>query len=423
MNAPELSGEMIIRGGTILTMDDAATVWDDAAIHIRNGVIVDIGPSHTIKAHETGCRTVDAHGCAILPGFVNAHTHLAMTLFRGIADDVHLQDFLRRVVAEESETLSPQRVYTGALNACYESLLAGTTDALDMYWFPHEAVSAGRDAGLRVHAGEAFANFPTPEHTSVETKLDSLNAADRRVPWLMPHSVYALTEDQLSRIAASAQELGARIHVHAAENEGELATVRAQHGTTPIEVLHRTGLLSSRTVIAHAVHLTDNDISLIAEAGASVAHCPWSNLKLASGIAPVRALLDAGVRVCLGTDGAVSSNTLDMWTTMRLAAVLHKWRDHDPASIGSRAVLAMATRHGAEALGIPGGGVLAPGMPATLQIVDLSGPHHSGVGDIWSQLVYSTHPGDVRDVIISGVSVVADKKVVSEDVRRPALAQ
>ncbi|WP_278312555.1 amidohydrolase [Lolliginicoccus levis] len=407
------SGSIVVRGGTVLTMDDDATVIEDSSILVRDGRIASIG-SEGDGSPVAGDTVIDASGCVILPGFANAHTHLAMTLFRGLADDVDLQSFLERVVGEESRTLTPERVHHGVADACRESLLAGTTDALDMYWFPDSAVKAGVDLGLRVHTGEAFAGFPTPERRSVEEKLDALTAAGERVPWLMPHSVYALDDAQLRRIAGTAEQLGSRIHVHAAENAGELELVREQHGATPIEVLARTGLLTSRTVIAHAVHLTATDIALIAEAGATVAHCPWSNLKLASGVAPVRALLDAGVRVALGTDGAVSSNSLDMWSTLRLAAVLHKNRENDPATLGARAVLAMATRHGAEALGIRGGGVLAEGHSATMQIVDLSGPHHAGLGDAWSELVYSARPGDVRDVLVDGEIVVRDRRLARE---------
>ncbi|WP_223114422.1 amidohydrolase [Lolliginicoccus suaedae] len=407
------NGGIEIRGGTVLTMDDDASVLEDATILVRDGRIAAIGSERDgpLGASDT---VIDASGCVVLPGFVNAHTHLAMTLFRGLADDVDLQSFLERVVGEESRTLTPDRVRRGVADACRESLLAGTTDALDMYWFPDSAIKAGVELGLRVHTGEAFAGFPTPERRSVEEKLDALTAAGERVPWLMPHSVYALDDGQLRRIAGTAEQLGSRIHVHAAENTGELELVREQHGATPIEVLARTGLLTSRTVIAHAVHLSTTDIALIAEAGATVAHCPWSNLKLASGVAPVRALLDAGVRVALGTDGAVSSNSLDMWSTLRLAAVLHKNRENDPASLGARAVLAMATRHGAEALGIRGGGVVAEGHSATLQIVDLSGPHHAGLGDAWSQLVYSARPGDVRDVMVDGELVVRERLLARE---------
>ncbi|MCW4353005.1 amidohydrolase [Hoyosella sp. YIM 151337] len=410
---------LLIRGGSVLTMDGRLTAFDDGYVAVRGDTIESVGNGS--PASEPGTEVIDARGCAVLPGFVNAHTHLAMTLFRGIADDVGLQDFLTKVVGEESRTLNPARIYAGATDACRESILAGTTAALDMYWFPEQAARAGRPYGVTVAAGPAFANFATPEKTSVDRKLEAaeswLSRGNGQGPqWLMPHSAYALTRDHLNALGSLAQRYGARIHVHASENEREVDTVREMHGASPIEVLADAGLLTDRTVVAHAVQLSDNDIRLLAEYGAYVAHCPWSNLKLASGIAPVRALLDAGVRVCLGTDGAVSSNSLDLWSSIRLAATLHKWRERNPAAVGAHDVLTMATRVGAQALGLDERlGSLEPGKKATMQVVELSGVHHAGVADIWSAMTYSARPGDVRDVIADGVPIVRDHRLLQDD--------
>ncbi|MBB3037225.1 amidohydrolase family protein [Hoyosella altamirensis] len=413
---------LLIRGGCVLTMNGQLTTYDDGFVATRNGAIEAVGAGTPEPAQ--GVHVIDASGCVVLPGFVNAHTHLAMTLFRGIADDLCLQDFLTRVVGEESRTLGPSRVLAGAIDACRESILSGTTAALDMYWFPDETVRAGERFGVNVATGPAFANFATPEGTSVEEKLDH---AERRLAqsaanpgsapqWLMPHSTYALTGPQLRALGELAARYGARIHVHAAENAREVESVRDMHGGSPIEVLAETRLLTARTVVAHAVELSERDIVLLAEAGAFVAHCPWSNLKLASGIAPVRALIEAGVKVCLGTDGAVSSNSLDVWSSIRLAATLHKWRERDPAAVGSRDVMAMATHLGAAALGLEESlGSLEPGKQATMQIVELSGPHHAGPADVWSALAYSARPGDVRDVIVAGRQIVRNRSIVHGD--------
>lgn len=397
-------------------MDDALTTIENGFVAITDGTIEAVGQGEPDTA--PGTDVLDAEGCVVLPGFVNAHTHLAMTLFRGIADDLSLQDFLAKVVGEESRTLTPARIYAGAVDACRESILSGTTAALDMYWFPEQAVKAGRLFRMTVAAGQAFANFATPEHSSVET---SLARAERRLAegngygpqWLMPHSTYALTREQLTSLGHLSERYNARVTVHASENQREVESVRESHGASPIEVLADTGLLTERTVVAHAVALSDNDITLLAESGAFVAHCPWSNLKLASGIAPVRALLDAGVHVCLGTDGAVSSNSLDVWSSVRLAATLHKWRERNPAALGAKEALTMATTTGAAALGLGDViGALAPGRQATMQIVDLSGPHHAGPADVFSALAYSARPADVRDVIVAGERIVENHRLV-----------
>jgi 5-methylthioadenosine/S-adenosylhomocysteine deaminase len=404
--------DVLIRGGHVLTLNTANTEYKRGAVGVRDGHIAWVS-AEPIPAGVTAAITIDAEGCVVLPTFVNAHTHLAMTLFRGLADDMDLQRFLAVLTKEETRVLTADSVRGGAEVACLESLLAGTGAALDMYWFDQQAAAAGRKYGVQVETGPAFADFDTPERLSFEEKLAKAEeqlaahpAGAPGAPWVMPHGTYTLTEPRLTALGELSQRYGARVHVHASENAREVADVQRLHGARPIEVLHRTGLLTERTVVAHAVELTDSDIALLASTGASVAHCPWSNLKLAAGVAPVTALLDAGVTVALGTDGAVSSNSLEMWSALRLAASVHKWREKDPAAVGARTVVRMATASGAAALGLDDLGSLEPGKRATLQVVRLDGTHHFGPGDVWSSLAYSARPSDVRDVLIDGVVVV-----------------
>lgn len=410
--APDTGLDLLIRGGHVLTMDAGNTELRRGAVGVRDGRVAWVAPE-PVPEGITAATVIDASGCAVLPAFVNAHTHLAMTLFRGMADDMALQRFLAVLTSEEARVLTADAVRAGAEVACLESVLAGTGTALDMYWFDQEAAAAGRGLGVRVQTGPAFADFTTPEKITFEEKLARAEqqlaahpAGSPDAPWVMPHGTYTLTEARLAALGELAEKHQARVHVHASENAREVADVRRMHGASPIGVLHRTGLLTARTVVAHAVDLDDEDIALLAATGAAVAHCPWSNLKLASGIAPVTTLLDAGVTVALGTDGAVSSNALEMWSALRLAASVHKWREGDPAAVGARAVLRMATASGAAALGLGDLGSLEPGKRATLQVVRLDGVHQHGPGDVWSTLVYSSRPSDVRDVVLDGQVVV-----------------
>jgi 5-methylthioadenosine/S-adenosylhomocysteine deaminase len=406
--------DLVIQNAHVLTMDEDGTEHERGAVGIHGGRIAWVAAEPPLGARaET---VIDADGCAVLPTFVNAHTHLAMTLFRGLADDLDLQQFIALLVREETRTLTPGSVRDGAAAACIESVLSGTATALDMYWFDQEAVTAGRAHGVRVETGPAFADFTTPEGISFDEKLAIAEqrlaahpAGSPQAPWVMPHGTYTLSEERLIKLGELVRKYQARVHVHASENAREVADVQRTHGGTPIEVLNRVGLLTERTVVAHAVELTGGDIALLAEAGAAVAHCPWSNLKLAAGIAPVSALLDAGVTVALGTDGAVSSNTLDMWSAVRLAATVHKWRERDATAVGAQAALRMATAAGARALGLGDElGVLAPGRAATLQVVRLDGVHNFGPADVWSALAYTARPSDVRDVLVDGHAVVRD---------------
>ncbi|WP_433508696.1 amidohydrolase family protein [Nonomuraea sp. CA-143628] len=413
--------DLVIRHGHVLTMNAARATFPDGLLGIKDGRITaiedDRGRLHYRTAHE-----IDATGCAVLPGMINAHTHLAMTLFRGMADDVALEEFVSRLTTEEANVLTPDTVGQGAASAAAESILAGTTAALDMYWFSDATVAAAADYGLQVVSGPTFATFAHPDPRSftetlrdAEEQLARFPVGDPAAPALMPHSTYALTRKQLEEVAGLAQRHACRIHVHAGESKREVAQVRRLHGATPIQVLAQTGLLGPKTVIAHAVEVDDDDIETLAATRTSVAHCPWSNLKLACGVAPVGKLLKAGVTVALGTDGAVSSNGLDLWSAAKLAATLHKGVSGDPALITAEQAIAMATVNGARALGLAGEiGTLEVGRRATLQVVDLSRPHFAGCRDVWSALTYSARPSDVRDVIVDGVQRVSSGALIGK---------
>jgi len=412
--------DLLVTGGAVLTADDADTYIPDGAVAIRDGRVVAIGPAAEIARAYTAAHTIDAGDCLVLPGLINAHSHLAMNLFRGRADDVDLGTFLERLVAAESATLTADVVASAVRVAVAESIRAGVTSAMDMYWFPEAGLAAADAAGFRLITGPTFMDVPGPP--------DGLDFAERlrRAPEFLrtggaccvtPHSTYTLDPDQLLAVAALAREHGALLHVHAAENPAEVDTVLARHGRRPVELLHDLGLLGPATLLAHAVSLTDHEIDLIAASGAGVAHCPVSNLKLASGIARVPELLAAGVPVGLGSDGAVSANALELFTPMRTAAVLHRvGADADATAVGARAAVRMATIEGARAVGVGAlTGSLEVGKAADLIVLDLNRPHLTPRHDPWSTLAYAAGPADVRDTVIDGRIVMCDRRLRTID--------
>lgn len=413
----------VVRAGWVVTVDPTDRVITDGAVAWRDGELVAIGPAAEVMAAVDAVEAVYLPGHVLLPGLVNAHTHLAMTMFRGIADDLDLQGFLDRVVPAEAELLDSTRVAVAVRAAAAESLLAGVTTALDMYFFPDAASAAAGEVGLRVLTGPVFLDAMGPEGRGQTGQLlwaeDWLGRHPTRVGWrpvVSPHGTYTVSPDHLVEIHALAQRHDALLHIHAAENRGEVELVESMHGRRPVELLDDLGVLGERTMVAHAVHLTGGEIDRLAATGTSVAHCPASNLKLASGIAPVPELLDAGVTVALGTDGPASSNDLDVFGAMRLAALLHKGLSGDARALPASRVLRMATASGAEALGIGDSvGSLELGKQADVVAVDLDRPHTQPVHDPVSSLVYAAGRGDVTHVWSGGRPVVADGVLLTVD--------
>ncbi|MEU7226795.1 amidohydrolase [Streptomyces chrestomyceticus] len=424
------AADLLVHGGTVLTVDAAGTVLTDGAVAVRNGEIVAVGAAAGLRAAYRAAEEIDATGCLVLPGLVNTHTHLAMTLLRGHADDLDLQGFLGRVVPRENALLSPEAVTAGLRLAIAESVRGGVTTALDMYWFHEAAERTARDAGWRLLSGPTFMDVPGPPDrmpygnrmTWARGHLDGRAPSPGTRPVVFAHSAYTLDTAQLTDIAALAREHGALLHLHAAENANEVATVRERHGKRPVELLESLGLLGPDTLLAHAVELTDTEIAALAATGTGVAHCPVSNLKLGSGIAPVPELLRQGVRVGLGTDGAVSSNSLDMVGALGLAALVHK-AGGDPTAVGAEQAVRMATIEGARALGLGGQlGSLEVGKRADLAVLDLGGTHLAPRHDPWSTLAYSARAGDVRDTVVDGRVLMRDRRLTTLDEAAAAAA-
>lgn len=430
---PTIAERTILRADWLLTMDGppgrapgGAGAVEDGALVIAGGDIVDLGPAGDVLARHRGLPEERLDGHVLLPGLVNAHSHLAMAMFRGVADDRDLDGFLSTVLPLEAALLDHTSVRTATTAALVESLRAGVTTVLDMYFFADAALDAAADCGARLLTGPVLLDEGGPEPMAWPERMSRAAEWLQRHPprrgWrpvVGPHATYTVSPEHLREVAELAGPAGAVVHVHAAETTGETEAVLARHGRRPVGVLEAAGLLRPRTVLAHGVHLLAEEVDLLAGMGAAVAHCPASNLKLASGVAPVRSLVAAGATVALGTDGPASSNDLDVLGAARLAALLHKGaatEGPDAEAMAAADVLWLATRGGAAAVGLDGEvGVLRPGAVADLVAVDLRGPHTQPVFDPASTLLYAAGRSDVAHVWVGGRRVVRDGVVISVD--------
>ncbi|MFD8514388.1 amidohydrolase [Streptomyces antimycoticus] len=415
--------ELLVHGGDVLSVDAAGTLVHNGAVATRDGVIVAVGPAAELRARFRADQEIDATGCLVLPGLINAHTHLAMNLLRGCADDLTLQEFLARVIPAETELMSPRAVAAAVRVAAAESIRAGVTTALDMFWYHEAAEEAARTAGWRLLTGPTFMDVPNPPDRRdyngrpdwAHAYLTALRPAPGRRPVVFAHSAYTLSPGQLTDIAELARDHGALLHLHAAENAAETASVVAAHGKRPVELLESLGLLGPDVLLAHAVDLTDGEIAALARTETAVVHCPLSNLKLGCGVARVPELLRAGVTVGLGTDGAVSSNTLDMLAVVRMAALVHK-AGGDPTAVPARQAVRMATVESARALGLAGElGSLEPGKRADLVVLDMDRPHLVPRHHPWSMLAYAAAAADVRDTVVDGRVLMRDRRLLTID--------
>ena len=405
----------------IVTVDKSASV-------IENGSLV-IGGDGSIRAISStsiannASETIDANGAIVMPGLINAHTHLGMTLFRGLGDDMSLEDFLARLMPAEVRVLNYEAVHSGTELAALESLLGGITTSLDMYYLPDAALAVAKSSGMRLQTGPNFLESDGPEPLKFADRLkwatqwlEAPRDTIGTTGWVAPHSTYLLSEEQLRVLADLAARFEARIHVHASETVGEMQLVAKRHGgRTPIQVLDDTKLLR-RAVLAHGVHLSDHDIELIAQNSATVVHCPASNFKLASGIARILDLHRAGVNVALGTDGPASGNDIDLWIAIRLAGYMQKTFAKNPAVLPAVELVRMATINGARALQLDHLiGSLEVGKRADIIILDADSPSLTPNFDPHTTIATCVTRADVRHVIVDGNVVVRDRKCLTID--------
>ncbi len=415
--------DMVIRNGTVLPIDTNDTVIHGGFVAVSGDRIAEVGAG---DGPEAG-KKIDAKGGIVMPGLVNAHTHAAMTLFRGLADDLPLMEWLNdHIFPAEADFISPDAVYWGQLLACAEMIRSGTTCYCDMYYFEEEGARASREAGVRAVLGEALIDFPGPDGRSPKQRLERTRELCRL--WaddplihgsVQPHAPYTCSPQTMIAAKQIAGELGIVYLAHIAETDTEVEEVRQNHGVSPVGLLAKIGVLDSSTTCVHAVHLDAEDILLLADAGASTVHCPESNMKLASGVSPVPDLLEAGVNVGLGTDGCASNNNLDMLGEMDTAAKLHKlWRE-DPTCMEAPTVVRMATAGSAAALRLEDRiGTLEPGKRADIIIVDVNQPNLVPLYNEFSHLTYAAAASNVSTVLVNGRLLMEDGEMLTVDEER-----
>jgi 5-methylthioadenosine/S-adenosylhomocysteine deaminase len=414
----------MVIGGIVLTADQDWNIYDPGAVAVDGGAIVGVGPRKEVEQAYRGREWIDASERLVMPGLINAHTHAPMTLFRGIADDLPLETWLYKYIwPAEVKWVSPDFVRLGTQLAVAEMIRSGTVLFCDMYFFEDHIAEACKEAGIRVMIGEGLVDFPNPDYKTPQEGLEcneyllcKWGNDSLVIPSIQPHSLYAASSDLMQQAKALADQHGAPYLLHVSETQSEMQESVEKYGRTPIGRLADLGILGPTTVAIHGVHLTDEDIELLAQYEAGVVHCPESQLKLASGFTPVPRLLEAGVKVGLGTDGAASNNDLDMFGEMGTAAKVHKVMAGDPTVVHARQALSMATLEAARVLGLEKRlGSLEVGKRADLIVLDLDVPHMVPVYDITSHLVYAAHSGDVRTVIIDGRVVMRDRELLTLD--------
>lgn len=420
---------------TAVTCNDAFEVIENAAIHIEDSRITYVGPAQDAPSFEADTTVGGAHLVAI-PGLINVHTHSAMTLQRGYADDMALEPWLHEKIWPFESNLEAEDIYWGTMLAIAEMLRGGTTCFADMYFFYEQGVRAMLESGIRACPGAVLLGFlPEPMQRiakGIAFVREFQNAGDGLItPFMAPHSLYTCDREQWAAIIKGARELNVPIHTHVAETRREVADVTAAWGAPPVQTLHAIGALEGPLLAAHCVYPEPGDIELMRGAGDAsslrVAHNPTSNLKLASGFAPVPDYLKNGITVGLGPDGTASNNNLDMWEEMRLAALLHKGVSGDPTAVSAQQALLMATREGARCLNLETQtGTLKTGKRADIVLVDFDKPHLYPRHNVVSHLVYSAGAGDVDTVIVNGdillrggaLTRLDEKQICAEATRR-----
>ena len=421
--------DLLLTNGVVVTMDAAGNVFFDGAVAVRGREIVAVGPAAELADRVRAAETVDCRGCAIIPGLINAHAHVPMTLLRGIGADRQLDVWLFGFMFPvESKFVDPEFVYTGTQLACAEMIRGGITTFVDMYYFEEEVARAADEAGMRAICSQTVMRLPTPDAASFDDGLErarrfieAWQGHDRIIPTVAPHAPYTCTDTIYREAAALCARFGVPLNTHLSETAREVEESRAERDVTPIRYAKRVGAFDIPCIAAHCVHATEDDMRILKEHGVGAVPCPSSNLKLASGIAPIHRFLEAGVHTGLGTDGPASNDDQDMFTEIHLAALLPKGVSGDPTAVPAREALALATSRGAQAVHLDHLiGALVPGKRADIAVVELgrlhSAPRFSYAPDaIYSQLVYSARSGDVRDTLVDGRWLMRGRQLLTVD--------
>ncbi len=419
--------DLLFVNALVLTMDEEMHQFEPGAVAVRGDSILAVGSEAEIRLLYSGSQIIDCGGKVLMPGLVNAHTHVPMTLLRGLADDLRLDVWLMGyMMPVEREFVSPEFVRLGTQLACAELIRTGVTCFADMYYFEEDVAKATAEAGLRAVCSQTVLKFPTPDAASYEDSLAAARDFIQRwkghaliTPSVAPHAPYTCTPEILRATAQLAAEFDVPLHTHIAETSLEVENMRRENGMPVVPYVKKQGLFDAKVLAAHCVHIDEGEMRTLMHAGAGVAHNPSSNLKLASGFAPVQKMLDLGLNVGIGTDGAASNNDLDMFEEIRLTAFIAKAVCNDPTVVPAATALSMATRLGARALHLgPITGSLEPGKRADLILVDISPLHNSprfrrDHENPYAQLVYAAKATDVSDVMVNGKWLMQDRKLLT----------
>ncbi len=419
----EPKADLILTGQYLLTMDPEQTLIAGGGLAIAGETILAVGKGDELLARYPGVPVIAEPYGLIMPGLVNVHTHAAMALFRGLADDLPLMQWLQEYIFPKEATLTGEVVYQATLLSLCEMIKSGTTSFCDMYLFAADVARAVELSGMRAWLGEVLYDFPSPNYGTLENGfvytqalLDHYRNHPLITVTIDPHAVYTCSPDLLTRLGVLASEQGALYVIHLAENEEEVRTCRERYGRTPVAHLEALGLLGPQVVAAHCVMLSEAEIALLAHRGVKVAHCPESNLKLASGIAPVVQMLADGIIVGLGTDGSASNNDVDMFGEMNCAAKVHKVDRMDPTAMNATTTLHAATLGGASVLGAEDRiGSLEAGKKADCIVLDLNQPHLTPMYKPVSHLVYAARGSDVIHSVINGRVVMRNRQIQTLD--------
>jgi 5-methylthioadenosine/S-adenosylhomocysteine deaminase len=415
---------LLVSNGIVVTLDAERRVIDRGALAIDGTTIVAVGTSDAIRQQFHGRDTIDAGGQIVMPGLINTHTHAPMVLFRGLADDLALMEWLTTYIfPAESKLVSPEFVRAGTRLAALEMLQSGTTTFADMYYFEETIAEETRAAGLRAVLGQTVIQFPVPD---AKTPAEALTRAEAFIkafkgdplitPAVAPHAMYTLDGPTLRAARDLSRRHGVPTLIHLAETRDEAGVARERLRDSPVAYLDSLGFLGPGVLAAHGVWVSDADIALLKARGVGVSHNPESNMKLASGTAPVTGYLRDGVALGLGTDGAASNNDLDMFEAMRMASLLHKLQSMDPRAVSARTALEMATIGGARALGLERQvGSLEVGMRGDVIMVSVDAARQTPMYDPVSHIVYTTRGDDVRTTIVNGQVLMRDRKVLTLD--------
>lgn len=420
---PRVRNDILILGGTVVTMDKDRRVIEDGAVFIRNGIILSVGKRSDLLPWTRSVRTINATGKVVIPGLINTHTHVPMSLFRGIADDLDLQEWLTKYIfPAEAKNVDEAFVRAGTRLGLAEMIKGGTTTYCDMYYFEDAIADETKKGGMRGVLGETILDFPAPDNKTWAAGLSYTERFIKKwqndpliVPAVAPHAPYTVSQEHLLEARDLSNRLKAPLVIHLAEANTETEFIQQKHqGKRPIEFVESIGFLTDRTIAAHVIQANEAELDILNKRGVGIAHNPQSNMKLAAGVAPVPSMLRRNMRVGLGTDGAASNNDLSMWEEMDTAAKLHKLNSGDPKTLSAEQAFAMATIGGARALHMEDLiGSIETGKRADIAIVDFDSLHQTPFYNVYSHLVYATKASDVNTVIINGRIVMQNRRLLT----------